>query len=84
MGAQDDNETSKSKGFENLTVSELMLAIHETILSKEDKRIAELRFVDLETIERIAEIMYMDKRTVRKRLLKIFPRIAWTVDKLLR
>jgi hypothetical protein len=43
-----------------------------------------LRYIELETIERIAEIVMLDKRTVRKRLLKIFPRIAWTVEKLLK
>ena len=83
MGATDDSDRP-IKGFERLTVSELTLAIHETILSKEDKRIAELRFVELETIERIAEIVMLDKRTVQKRLIRIFPRVVWTVQKLLR
>jgi hypothetical protein len=83
MGATDDSDRP-IKGFEQLTVSELTLAIHETILSKEDKRIAELRFVELETIERIAEIVMLDKRTVQKRLIRIFPRVVWTVQKLLR
>jgi hypothetical protein len=81
MGVTDDHDRLS---FEKLTTTELTLAIHETILSKEDKRIAELRYLDLETIERIAEIVMLDKRTVRKRLLKIFPRIAWTVEKLLK
>ena len=81
MGVTEDNDRLS---FERLTTTELTLAIHETILSKEDKRIAELRYIELETIERIAEIVMLDKRTVRKRLLKIFPRIAWTIDKLLR
>lgn len=83
MGVTDDSDSSYTR-FENLTTTELTLAIHETILSKEDKRIAELRYLELETIERIAEIVMLDKRTVRKRLLKIFPRIAWTVEKLLK
>ena len=82
MGAKNDDEIPK--GLDGLTVSELAMAIHETILTKEDKRIAELRFIDLETFERIAEVMYMDKRTVKKRLLKIFPRLVRTVEKLLR
>lgn len=81
MGVTDDHDRLS---FEKLTTTELTLAIHETILSKEDKRIAELRYIELETIERIAEIVMLDKRTVRKRLLKIFPRIAWTVEKLLK
>jgi hypothetical protein len=83
MGAPDDNDRP-SKGLEDLTVSELTLAIEETILTKEDKRIARLRFVELETIERIAETMMLDKRTVQKRLIRIFPRVVWTVQKLLR
>lgn len=83
MGVTDDSDSSYTR-FEKLTTTELTLAIHETILSKEDKRIAELRYIELETIERIAEIVMLDKRTVRKRLLKIFPRIAWTVEKLLK
>jgi hypothetical protein len=83
MGAPDDNDRP-SKGLEDLTVSELTLAIEETILNKEDKRIARLRFVELETIERIAEAMMLDKRTVQKRLIRIFPRVVWTVQKLLR
>lgn len=81
MGVTDDHDRLS---FEKLTTTELTLAIHETILSKENKRIAELRYIELETIERIAEIVMLDKRTVRKRLLKIFPRIAWTVEKLLK
>jgi hypothetical protein len=81
MGVTDDHDRLS---FEKLTTTELTLAIHETILSKEDKRIAELRFIDLETFERIAEVMYMDKRTVKKRLLKIFPKLVRTVEKLLR
>lgn len=83
MGVTDDSDRSATR-FEKLTTTELTLAIHETILSKEDKRIAELRYIELETIERIAEIVMLDKRTVRKRLLKIFPRISWTVEKLLK
>lgn len=81
MGVTDDHDRLS---FEKLTTTELTLAIHETILSKENKRIAELRYIDLETFERIAEVMYMDKRTVKKRLLKIFPKIVRTVEKLLR
>ena len=67
MGVTDDSDSSYTR-FEKLTTTELTLAIHETILSKEDKRIAELRYIELETIERIAEIVMLDKRTVRKRL----------------
>jgi hypothetical protein len=82
MGANEECDGS-SKRFERITVSELTLAINETILSKEDKRIAELRYIELETIERIAEIVMLDKRTVRRRIKYIYPRIAWTIDKLL-
>lgn len=82
MGAKNDDEIPK--GLDGLTVSEMAMAIHETILTKEDKRIAELRLIDLETLDKIAEVMYMDKRTVRKRLQKILPRIVLTIEKLLR
>jgi DNA-directed RNA polymerase specialized sigma24 family protein len=83
MGMTEDGDRLSTR-FEQLTVTELTLAIHETILSKEDKRIAELRYIELETIERIAEIVMLDKRTVRKRLIRILPRLSWTVEKLLK
>jgi DNA-directed RNA polymerase specialized sigma24 family protein len=82
MGANE--ECDGVSKFERITVSELTLAINETILSKEDKRIAELRYIELETYERIAEIMMLDKRTVRKRIRYIYPRLEWTIDKLLK
>lgn len=82
MGANEENDGS-TKRFERITVSQLTLAINETILSKEDKRIAELRYIDLETYERIAEVMMLDKRTVRNRIKQIYPRLMWTIDKLL-
>lgn len=81
MGVTEDSDRLS---FERLTTTELTMAIHETILSKEDKRIAELRYIELETIERIAEIVMLDKRTVRKRLHRIFPRLLWTVEKILK
>ena len=82
MGANEEYDGS-TKRFERITVSELTLAINETILSKEDKRIAELRYIELETYERIAEVTMLDKRTVRNRIKQIYPRIMWTIDKLL-
>lgn len=82
MGANEEYDGS-NKRFERITVSQLTLAINETILSKEDKRIAELRYIDLETVERIAEILMVDKKTVQRRIKKIYPQLMWTIDKLL-
>lgn len=82
MGANEEYDGS-TKRFERITVAQLTLAINETILSKEDKRIAELRYIDLETYERIAGVMMLDRRTVRNRIKQIYPRLMWTIDKLL-
>ena len=65
--------------LEDLTMSEMKAVIAETILTEENIKIAELRFLKLYTAERIAERLGYDDRTVANRIKFIKERLRNTI-----
>ncbi len=80
---QDLSKEDKLKlTFDDLTVSEIRDIIEETVLSNENKKIAELRFIKAYTIEKIAEKMGFDKRTIKSRVSCITKKLLKTISKM--
>ena len=65
--------------LEDLTMSEMRAVINETILTEENIKIAELRFLKLYTAEKIAERLGYDDRTVANRIKFIKERLKNTI-----
>lgn len=65
--------------LEDLTMSEMKAVIAETILTDENIKIAELRFLKLYTAERIAENLGYDDRTIAHRIKFIKDRLRNTI-----
>lgn len=65
--------------LEDLTMSEMKAVIAETILTEENIKIAELRFLKLHTAEKIAERLGYDDRTVANRIKFIKERLKNTI-----
>lgn len=70
-----------NKDFEDFTVSEMREIIAETILTDENKQIAELRYIKLLSYEQIAEKVLIDKRTVQSRIMSINAKLKNTINK---
>lgn len=70
-----------NKDFEDFTVSEMREIIAETILTDENRRIAELRYIKLLSYEQIAEKVLIDKRTVQSRIKSINAKLKNTINK---
>lgn len=70
-----------NKDFEDFTVSEMREIIAETILTDENRRIAELRYIKLLSYEQIAEKVLIDKRTVQSRIKSINAKLNNTINK---
>lgn len=75
-------EQKQNLTFDDFTVSELREIINETVLSKENKQIAEMRFIQALTIEKIAEKMGFDKRTIKSRIASIKRKLQKTINKM--
>ena len=71
----------KEKDFADFTVSELKEIISETILTEEDRKIAEYRFIKLFTQDKISEKIGLDIRTVQRRLTAIKTKLRKTINK---
>lgn len=67
----------------DFTVSELKEILNETVMSDIDREIAELRFLKLLSIEKIAERLQYDKRTISSRIKSIQERIEKTIKNLI-
>lgn len=65
--------------LEDLTMSEMKAVIAETILTEENIKIAELRFLKLYTGEKIAERLGYDDRTIANRIKFIKDRLRNTI-----
>ena len=65
--------------FADLTMSEMKAVINETILTEENIKIAELRFLKLYTAEKIAEKLGYDDRTIAHRIQFIKERLKNTI-----
>ena len=65
--------------LDSLTMSEMKAVIAETILSEEDIKIAELRFIMLYSNEKIAERLGYDQRTVAAHIKHIKDRLHNTI-----
>lgn len=65
--------------LEDLTMSEMTAVINETILTDENRKIAELRFLKLYTAEKIAEKLGYDDRTIAHRISFIKERLKNTI-----
>ena len=65
--------------LEDLTMSEMKSVIGETILTDENIKIAELRFLKLCTAEKIAEKLGYDDRTIASRIRFIKERLRNTI-----
>ena len=63
----------------DLTVSEMKAVIAETILTDENVKIAELRFLKLYTAEKIADKLGYDQRTIAHRIQFIKERLKNTI-----
>jgi DNA-directed RNA polymerase specialized sigma24 family protein len=70
-----------NKDFEDFTVSEMREIIAETILTDENRRIAELRYIKLLSYEQISEKVLIDKRTVQSRIKSINAKLNNTINK---
>ena len=70
-----------NKDFEDFTVSEMREIIAETILTDENRRIAEFRYIKLLSYEQIAEKVLIDKRTVQSRIMSINAKLNNTIKK---
>lgn len=70
-----------NKDFEDFTVTEMREIIAETILTDENRRIAELRYIKLLSYEQIAEKVLIDKRTVQSRIKSINAKLNNTINK---
>ena len=81
---QDLSKEDKMKlTFDDFTVSEIRYIIEETVLTESDQRIAELRFIKKLSIERIAEVMGYDKKTIFKHSNAIKEKLLKTIQKIL-
>lgn len=69
--------------YECLTVSEIHNIISETPLTNENRQIAIKRYIELKTIEEIADEMHYDRRTVSDRLKLIYLDLQKVTIKLL-
>ena len=81
------NELSKQEKFaltiKDLTVTELAEVIEETLFSKEiDKEIAKYRFLKFMSLERTAEEVGYDWKSVQKRLPHIQEQLNSTIHKI--
>ena len=65
--------------LEDLTMSEMKAVIAETILTKENINIANLRFLKLYTAEKIAEKLGYDERTIAAHIKFIKERLRNTI-----
>lgn len=63
----------------DLTMSEMKAVIAETILTDENIKIAELRFLKLYTAEKIADKLGYDQRTIANRIKFIKERLKNTI-----
>lgn len=72
-------EEKENLEFEDFTVSEMKVIIEETMLSVENKKIAEMRFVKLWSVDKIAERLVFDKRTVYARINTIRKKMLKTI-----
>lgn len=81
---QDLSKEDKMKlTFDDFTVSEIRYIIEETVLTESDQRIAELRFIKKLSIERIAEVMGYDKKTIFLHGNAIKEKLLKTIQKIL-
>lgn len=69
--------------YECLTVSEIHNIISETPLTNENRQIAIKRYIELKTIDEIADEMHYDRRTVSDRLKLIYLDLQKVTIKLL-
>lgn len=76
-------EEKSNLTFDDFTVSELRVIIDETVLSSENKKIAELRFIKALTVEKIAEKMNFEKRTISTRISDIKKKLQKTINKMI-
>lgn len=76
-------EEKNNLTFDDFTVSELRVIIDETVLSSENKKIAELRFIKALTVEKIAEKMNFEKRTISTRISDIKKKLQKTINKMI-
>lgn len=67
---------------EDFIVSEIMEIISETPLNEQDKLIAELRYVRCHTIEKISEIIQIDKKTTHKKIKIISNKLKTTFSRM--
>ena len=81
---QDLSKEDKMKlTFDDFTVSEIRYIIEETVLTEADQKIAELRFIKQLSIERIAEVMGYDKKTIFNHSNTIKEKLLKTIQKIL-
>ena len=68
--------------LDGLLTSELMRAIREANLGRENAKIARMYFIDREAMIDIGEEIGFDRSVISRRLKDIAPRVAATVRKL--
>ncbi|MCQ2743092.1 MAG: hypothetical protein MJ239_07410 [Bacilli bacterium] len=68
--------------YKDFSVTEIKAIIGETPLTERDRKLAELRYIDLKSEEEIADILYIDKKTVHSNIPKISIALKRTAAKL--
>lgn len=68
--------------YKDFTISEIRELIKETPLTELDRKIAEMRYLELRTFDEIAEKVGMETRSVQRRVPKISVSIKNTTTKL--
>lgn len=76
-------EEKEKLTLNDFTTSEILELINETVLSPENRAIAQLRFAKALTIEAIAEKIKRDVKTVQRRLPAIEIQLNKTILKFL-
>lgn len=67
----------------DFTVTEIRHLISETVLTERDIEIAEMRFIKLYTVEKIAERLGYDERTIKSACVKILDKLLLTIQRVL-
>lgn len=81
-----DREKTIDEGItiDLFTKSEALEIINNTILSDEERKLAQLYFIDKKTKEEIAVATFHDRRTVRTQIKALFKKLKKTLLRMLK
>ena len=64
-------------------MSEITEIINETVLSAEDRIIAEEKYIKDKTIQEIASIVFLSEKTVQRKISEISKKLKRTLQKII-